>query len=189
MKQIYFVLLAITMLSSVSVAMPTIIVDIGNLASESQVALGNDWGPVEPHTSGGTWGGIAPGICRTIWEPGGTNSATIVFPYRVDKVYITHLDGIADDSFTVAVDGNIWGSYYGANAVSTEVWLKTSYAGVTPGTVLTLMATGDAWAYQGTYGQVAIDTVAANMVPAPGAVLLGSLGVGFVGWLRKRKTL
>lgn len=51
---------------------------------------------------------------------------------------------------------------------------------------------GIATAYYNNWGPfeiTGIDNVSLHAIPAPGAILLGSIGVGFVGWLRRHRTL
>jgi len=58
----------------------------------------------------------------------------------------------------------------------------------------------DSWAAYGSDGivipleiavghRVKLEAVSTPCIPAPGALLLGSLGMGLVGWMRKRRTL
>ena len=47
----------------------------------------------------------------------------------------------------------------------------------------------DIWVSDSLYNLDIIGTITHECIPAPGAVLLGSIGVGLVGWLRRRRTL
>lgn len=40
-----------------------------------------------------------------------------------------------------------------------------------------------------TNGSFTIEAVPNDVVPAPGAIVLGSIGIGIIGWLRRRRTL
>ena len=166
------------------------VVDIGTPTSESGYNLVS-WGPIEPTTHGGSWGGISTdplsydGLCRVIWDASDDDpSASLTFPEPINSVTIRYLLGYANDSYNVNVygSGQLWGSvsYPGG---STEIWVTTTFTG-SPGTTLTLTATGQAWASFNTYGQVAIDRIEA--VPAPAAILLGILGLGAAGLKLRR---
>jgi len=196
MKKLLVVALLALLVGGVAAkAGPVLLVDLGTVAGEAGYGLA-DWGPVEPTSHGGGWGGISsdPGsydnLCRTVWgytEGDAGVDASITFSLPIESVTIRHLDGGSDDSFTVEVDGNLWGSYPAVPGVG-EFWTTNTFSG-TPGTTLTLTCTGQAGPYWNPYGQLGIDRVEATVIPVPGAALLGGIGAGLVGWLRRQRSL
>jgi len=80
------------------------------------------------------------------------------------------------------------GGYIGLQMInpSTDIyygWLHM--AGMQNEAQKDMTVTFDGWAYE-TEAGVPIDV---GKIPAPGAIMLGSIGIGVVSWLRKRRTL
>lgn len=147
-------------------------VDIGNTMSEAKHNLVG-WGPTEPVTHGGSWGGIAPGDCRVLWEPGtGDIYRSASFKMDVKKICsaktlrLRVLDGLANDSYMVFVKNELvyWFAAPHTGKTLTEEWfvddidLTTKFPSGLKGKVnVVIVATGPAWSGHGTYGQVAFD--------------------------------
>ncbi|MGD2095496.1 MAG: hypothetical protein PVH77_10860 [Phycisphaerales bacterium] len=86
--------------------------------------------------------------------------------------------------FTLTVDLNLTDVYDNPVDLSVgtthTVWLGTMLP-------VTWTSNPDDLVYQDNYRYEG--TMQMTIIPAPGAVLLGSIGVGLVGWLKRRKTL
>ncbi len=139
-------------------------VDIGNPDSESGHNM-QSWGPIEPATSSGSYGGIDH--CRATWSTlDGTTNATIDLDFGDGmnvQVAFKHLEGLADDSFKVYLDGVL--QYTHNETMTSEHWFDSGFSvSVTPGIhTLEFDATGPQWSQWTAYGQLCIAEISVGM--------------------------
>jgi len=168
-------------------------VDIGDPDSEAGHAMAG-WGPIEPETSGGGFGGIAD--CRPIYAPeDGDDWATIDLDFGGDpttcKLFtIHHLDGHAQDTFDIYIDGVLVHSYAGDD-LTTEHWyqlaLDACFTGVK---TVKFVSTAPQWSGWATYGQMCFDILKVESCPTGCGLLdmvdlgdpVSEAGHGLSGW-------
>ena len=178
MKKVVILILTLTLVLLPATALAespggSWMVDIGDPTSEGQSGiLISGWGPIEPATSGGAYGGIDD--CRAVWEPPTSEEslrcATVTFIYddcaNPTNLSWSVLEGIGDDSYEAFVDGVLVYAYTDPDPNdASEDWVGVSQdltgSGL-PNDVIhqvEFCATGDAWSCFATYGQVAFDWV------------------------------
>jgi len=172
-------------------------VDIGDLTSEAAHSM-SGWGPIEPATSGGSYGGIDN--CRPVFATEDNNKwATVDLDFGDDItmpkcITLHHLEGIADDSFDLyiqpqgqSVIKQLVYSYPG-DSQTDEIWMQTSVIVAGSGMqTLTIVSTGQQWPSWGVYGQMCFDIIRVDECPAEKAMVdigdpVSETGFNMVGW-------
>lgn len=106
-------------------------IDIGNLESEDMAVSMTGWGPVEPDTNGGNWGGYGASgeDTRVIWFSGDERWAILQLGFIGSgrTMVFDSLDGTADDSFKVYMPVEGWYVTYGTYdpaELPSEAWVE-----------------------------------------------------------------
>ncbi|MCK4415148.1 MAG: T9SS type A sorting domain-containing protein, partial [Candidatus Eisenbacteria sp.] len=146
-------------------------VDIGVPESESGHNL-QGWGPIEPETSGGNYGGIAN--CRAVYASEANGDGNDWATVDLDlggcacplSLKLHHLDGLAKDAFNVFLypAGHPEASElifsWAGDELTEEIWYMSSVTIEGTGIhTIKFVSTEPPWAHFDTYGQMCINTI------------------------------
>ncbi len=166
-------------LSSHAASNSEVLIDSVNIGDSSDEINHNlfGFGPIEPASHGGGWGGADDGNLRVVWYNDSANPSdtptdspdenyaslqlSIPSNYITTKMEIRALDGIADDSFEIYIENDLVYSY--SDEGSTETWktheIDISSMDLSGLIEIKIKSTGSKWNSFDTYGQLGISWV------------------------------